>query len=74
MTPPVDPQAIILRLKSIIDLKGGPTEAARKAGLNASTMDSYYRGNSLPGALALACICDALEISADWLLFGGLRK
>jgi DNA-binding phage protein len=74
MTPPVDPHAIALRLKSLIDLHGGPTDVARKAGLNTSTVDSYYRATSLPGALAIACLCDALEISADWLLFGGIRK
>lgn len=74
MTPPVDPAAIALRLKSLIDLHGGPTEVARKCGLNASTVDSYFRGSSLPGALATACLCDALETSADWLLFGGVRK
>lgn len=73
MTPPTDPAAIGLRLKSLIDLHGGPTEVARKSGLNASTVDAYCRFQSLPGALAIACICDALETSADWLLFGKVR-
>lgn len=70
MTPPVDPAQIVLRLKSAVELHGGVTVVARRAGINASTLDSYVRGTSLPGALAITCLCRALEFSADWLLFG----
>ncbi len=74
MTPPVDPAAIALRLRSLFDLHGGPTEVARKCGINASTADSYFRGTSLPGALALTCLCIGLDVSSDWLLFGEVRR
>ena len=70
MTPPVDPQAIVLRLKSAVEMNGGVTVMAKASGLNASTLDSYVRGTSLPGALAITCLCRAMSISADWLLFG----
>jgi DNA-binding phage protein len=73
MTPPVDPAAIVLRLKSAVDLHGGVTAVAKSAGINASTLDSYVRGSSLPGALAITCLCHALDVSADWLLFGQVR-
>jgi hypothetical protein len=73
MTPPVDPAAIVLRLRSIIDLAGGVTVVSRQSGLNGNTLDGYYRGASLPGALAIGCLCRALEISADWLLFGEVQ-
>lgn len=73
MTPPVDPAQIVLRLKSAVELHGGVTKVARASGMNASTLDTYVRGATLPGALAITCLCRALEISADWLLFGELR-
>ncbi|MGV8987620.1 MAG: helix-turn-helix domain-containing protein [Cypionkella sp.] len=73
MTPPVDPAAIVLRLKSAVEMNGGPTAVAKAAGINTSTLDSYVRGTSLPGALAITCLCRALDVSADWLLFGEVR-
>jgi transcriptional regulator with XRE-family HTH domain len=34
------------------------------------TIYSYLHGDTTPDALTLARLCAALDISADWLLFG----
>lgn len=44
------------------------SSAARASRLSQATFESYLYGRCLPGALALAAICNGLNCSADWLL------
>lgn len=39
-------------------------------GITATTLLRYEQGKVLPGARELRVLCDALDVSADWLLFG----
>lgn len=73
MTPPFDPHAVILRLRTAVEIEGTVTEVAAKCGLKLPTLESLMRGNSLPNSTTLACLCHGLDISADWVLFGKVR-
>lgn len=42
----------------------------KKIGKDRRTVYGYLYGDSTPDALTLARLCVALDISADWLLFG----
>jgi len=70
MTPPLDPQAVILRIREIVALRGGPKAVAEAASLPLPTLETYLTGKSLPGSLALASLSVGLNVSSDWLLFG----
>lgn len=39
-------------------------------GITPTTLLRYEQGKVLPGARELRVLCDALDVSADWLLFG----
>ncbi len=43
-------------------------------GLSPASISRYEAGQSLPGARELRLLCDALSVSADWLLFGLLPE
>lgn len=73
MTPPIDPQAVYLRIRALVELHGTVPNVAQACGLKQPTLETYLRGHSLPGALALACLCRGLGVSADFLLFGETR-
>ena len=47
-----------------------PTELARMIGKERKVIYCYLYGDTTPDALTLARLCIALNISADWLLFG----
>lgn len=71
--PPCDPQAIFLRIRSAVELHGGPTVIAALANMPKPTLDTYMAGKNLPGTLALAQLSHAMNISVDWILFGEAR-
>lgn len=70
MTPPIDPQAVFLRIRELVALRGGPKAVSDACGVAVPTLEVYLRGTSLPGTLALAALSNGLQVSADWLLFG----
>lgn len=39
-------------------------------GISPATLTRYEAGDSAPGARELRLLCDSLEVSADWLIFG----
>lgn len=41
-----------------------------RQGITATTLLRYEQGKVLPGAREMRILCDALDVSADWLLFG----
>lgn len=47
-----------------------PTKLASMIGKERKVIYSYLYGDTTPDALTLARLCVALDISADWLLFG----
>jgi transcriptional regulator with XRE-family HTH domain len=47
-----------------------PTQVARLTGCNKETVRRYLNGQSTPSAEAIAGVCSALGVSADWLLLG----
>lgn len=67
---PIDPQAVYLRIRSLVDMHGGPAAVAREAGMPLSTLETYVGGKNLPGAMALAQLSRAFAVSTDFLLFG----
>ncbi len=58
------------RLSELIDLKcnGKQIELAKKSGISQSTIACYYSRNSMPSAVQLVKLADALEVSVDYLL------
>ena len=70
MTPPVDPNAIALRIKALVDLCGTVPHTAKTCGLAQPTLEAVIAGKTLPSAMTIACLCKGLDVSADWLLFG----
>ena len=73
MTPPIDPAAIALRVRSLVELHGTVKHVAEHCGVPLPTMETVLRGMNLPGAMTIACLCKGLGVSADWLLFGEVR-
>ena len=67
---PCNPEGVALRLREMIIAKGGPAAVAAESGLPVKSVNHYAQGENLPGALSIACLCRALNVSADWLLFG----
>lgn len=74
MTPPFDPHAVILRLRTVVEMQGSVPEVAKKCGLKQPTLDGLMRGDGLPNSTTLAHLCHGMDISADWLLFGKVRS
>jgi len=70
MTPAVDPQAMILRIRELVVLRGGAKAVAAACDIAGPTLETYLRGKNLPGSLALAQLSRGLQVSSDWLLFG----
>lgn len=70
MKPAIDPQAVILRIREMVALRGGPKAVAFDCNIALPTLEVYLRGTSLPGSMALASLSTGLRVSVDWLLFG----
>lgn len=45
---------------------------ADELGINVVSISNYETGKTMPSSFLLKCICEVLEVSADWLL--GLKK
>ena len=73
MTPKFDPAAVILRIKVAAERVGTIPEAARACDLKQATLDSILSGKNLPNTATMVALCTGLDVSADWLLFGGPR-
>lgn len=54
------------RLSKLVDPVG--------QGIAQQTIVRYEKGDVLPGARELRVLCDALNVSADWLIMGQERK
>jgi transcriptional regulator with XRE-family HTH domain len=48
----------------------GATEIGKLIGRDRKAIYGYLHGDTTPDVLTLARLCVALNISADWLLFG----
>jgi predicted permease len=70
----VDPAAVTVRIKSMVELHGSIPSAARLCGIPQPTLETYLRQGSMPGAVALGQICAGFGVSADWVLFGRVAK
>lgn len=56
--------------KAYVSSGFGATEIGKLIGRNRKAIYGYLHGDTTPDALTLARLCVALNISADWLLFG----
>lgn len=45
---------------------------ADELGINVVSISNYETGKTMPSSFLLKCICEVLDVSADWLL--GLRE
>lgn len=70
---PIDAHAVCVRIRSLVELHGGPTAVARDTGLKSNTVNSYLEGKVLPGAMSLAQLSRGLGVTADFILFGEAR-
>lgn len=67
-----DEAAFARRLQSAITLRGlTMPRAAQACGMPLPSLESYVYRQNLPGTRALFQIAQGLDVSADWLLFGG---
>lgn len=74
MTPPIDPAAINLRIRALVDLHGSIPAVAKLSGIAQSTLEPVLAGKVLPSLMTLVCLCKGLSVSADWLLFGAVPE
>lgn len=66
---------VIERLRIVlIDTDLSQAAFGDKAGLSASAMSNYLKGSTYPSTQVIASICEAYDISADWLIFGRGEK
>ena len=70
MTPVIDPQAVCLRIRELVALRGGITDVARTCGIAKPTLETICAGKNMPAALSLASLSVGLRVSTDWMLFG----
>lgn len=67
-----DPVGFQLRLTGICDGLGkSKRDLAAMCGMPVPTFEAYLYTDTLPGARALFNLAQGLNVSADWLLFGG---
>lgn len=67
-----DPVGFRQRLISTCEAVGKSNPAlAEMCGMPTSTLEMYLYTNTLPGARALFNLAQGLNVSTDWLLFGG---
>lgn len=71
-TPPKEIEdGIGIRLKAARELKGlSQSDLHNKTGLSRTVLINYEAGRHKPGARELRLICDALEISPNYLIYG----
>lgn len=74
MTKSDDRAAIHSRLRQAIETAGGIQCVADGVGTTYQAIHWWWSGRTVPGALTLARFCRAFQVSADWILFGELRK
>ncbi len=67
-----DQTAFSVRLAQAIEEKGDTVaRAALRCAMPQATLETYLYRKALPGTKALFQIAQGLNVSADWLLFGG---
>lgn len=70
--PPIDPAAVCLRIRTLVEFNGTVAEVAETCGIKLPTLETVIYGKGLPGAMTLACLSRGLQVSTDWLLFGAV--
>lgn len=62
---------VIERLRIVlIDTDLSQTEFGEKAGVTGAAISNYLKGVTTPSSYVIAGICEAYNVSADWLLLG----
>lgn len=71
----VNKAGISARLRQAVEGSGCTRQViADRAGINCNTLRNYMDYGTMPGAGKLAALCQALGVSADWVLgIGGQR-
>jgi len=59
------------RIKAVrMDRNLSQEQLEAKAGISPTTVSHYEKGRRVPGTRTIMAICDALDVSSDWLLTG----
>jgi transcriptional regulator with XRE-family HTH domain len=58
------------RMNILIEMAGGPSEAARKSGLSRRVIDKYRNGESDPSRSRLVRLAAAADVDLQWLATG----
>jgi transcriptional regulator with XRE-family HTH domain len=69
-TPVIDPGAVTLRIRTIVENEGTTSVVAKKCGIKPDTLFSIINGKAMPNATTLAHLSQGLEVDAHWILFG----
>ncbi len=65
------PRGFADRLVQVMDLRDKNTsQLAKLTRVDRKTIYCYRQGDTSPSAVILARMCEILDVSADWLLFG----
>lgn len=73
LSPQMADLSLARRLRLARDSAGlTQVELAARIGMSRDRVSDYENGAALPSD-ALSAICEALDVSADWLLFGATR-
>lgn len=62
-------QEFVARVQMLVDRAGGQSALSRKSGLSNGAIQRYLRGGD-PTRNALVKLCDACDVSMNWLVYG----
>lgn len=61
---------LIARIRTAINLAGGPSAVARKSGLSRRTINAYRAGETTPSSARIIALANGTGVSPEWLLTG----
>lgn len=61
---------LMLRIRTAINLAGGPSSAAHKSGLSRRTINAYRAGETTPSSARIIALANGTGVSPEWLLTG----
>ncbi|MBI1753912.1 MAG: helix-turn-helix transcriptional regulator [Acidobacteria bacterium] len=61
---------LIIRIRTAINLAGGPSAVAQKSGLSRRTINAYRAGETTPSSARIIALANGTGVSPEWLLTG----
>jgi len=61
---------LVARIRTAINLAGGPSSVALKSGLSRRTVNAYRAGETTPSSARIIALANGTGVSPEWLLTG----